>query len=58
MIVVYDGAGQAVARVGNMVSLGGGSVYRLFQSPTAIESVVEQPPAECPGPYWIVGEIE
>ena len=57
VIVVYDAAGQAVAGVGDWVSLSGGSVPRLFQSPTAIDSVVEQPPAECPGPYWVVGEI-
>lgn len=57
VIVVYDAAGQAVAGVGDWVSFGGGEVFQLFQSPTAIDSVVEQPPAECPGPYWVVGEI-
>ena len=54
-IVVYDPEGQAVARVGEVVELGGGSVYQLFQSPTAAESVQEMPPAECPAPYWITG---
>lgn len=58
VIVVYNTEGQAVARVGDVVSLGGGEVFQLFQSPTARESVVEQPPAECPGPYWVVGQIE
>lgn len=55
VIVVFDAEGQPVARVGGEVSFGGGEVFELFQSPTAQESVMEQPPAECPGPYWIVG---
>ena len=63
LVGVYARGGKAdvdaaVARVGDVVSLGGGEVFQLFQSPTARESVVEQPPAECLGPYWVVGEIE
>lgn len=55
VIVVYDAESQTVAAVGDFVDMGGGEVWEVFVSPTAQESVTEQPPAECPGPYWIVG---
>lgn len=54
-IVVFDAEGHPVARVGDVVQLGGGEVFELYQSTMASGSVMEQPPAECPGPYWIVG---
>ncbi len=52
-IVILDEAGQVATRLGDRVRLGGGEV------PMAIASAyAEQPlPNECPGPYWIVGDI-
>ncbi|MGH2541383.1 MAG: hypothetical protein ACRDIB_01215, partial [Ardenticatenaceae bacterium] len=49
-IEVLDGAGQVVGRVGDPLRAGGGegpSVYPL-----------DMPPSTCPGPYWILGEID
>jgi len=48
---VLDGDGQVVARVGEEVYMGGGEV----SSPSLPDCVRPQLPAECSGPYWIVG---
>jgi len=50
-IQVLDGDGQVVARVGEEVYMGGGEV----SSPSLPDCVRQQLPAECSGPYWIVG---
>ena len=48
---VLDGDDQVVARVGEEVYMGGGEV----SSPSLPDCVRQQLPAECSGPYWIVG---
>ncbi len=51
-IQVLDGAGQVVARAGQEVYMGGGG-----GSATSLADCVRgQLPADCTGPYWIVGE--
>jgi hypothetical protein len=49
---VLDGAGQVVARVGQEVYMGGGG----GSATSLAECVRQQLPADCTGPYWIVGE--
>ena len=51
-IQVLDGTGQAVARVGEEVYMGGGEGSASVMA----ECVRQQLPAACIGPYWIVGE--
>jgi len=51
-IQVLDGAGQVVARVGQEVYMGGGG----GSATSLAECVRQQLPADCIGPYWIVGE--
>lgn len=50
-IQVLDGDGRVVARVGEEVYMGGGRV----SSPAMPDCVRQQLPAECSGPYWMVG---
>jgi hypothetical protein len=49
---VLDGAGQVVARVGEEVYMGGGE----GSATSLADCVRQQLPADCTGPYWIVGE--
>ncbi len=49
-IEVHNDKGQAVARVGEPVQMGGGS------APNPIDDGL--PIATCPGPYWTLGDIE
>jgi len=51
-IQVLDGAGQIVARVGQEVYMGGGG----GSATSLADCVRQQLPADCTGPYWIVGE--
>ena len=51
-IQVLDGAGQVVARVGEEVYMGGGE----GSATSLADCVRQQLPADCTGPYWIVGE--
>lgn len=48
-IVVLNGDGEPVGRVGEWTRMGGG------ESPTIIEPEM---PQACPGPYWILGSME
>jgi hypothetical protein len=48
-VLVIDGEGQAVARAGEEVYMGGGSV------PVTDEWVLQQIPPACRGEYWVVG---
>lgn len=52
VFVVDADTGQVVASVGDLVAVGGGEV----PTPTYL-GLVEPLPEECPGPYWVVGEI-
>lgn len=51
-IEVVDQAGRVVARVGEGVSMGGGEV----RDSKAMAGLPGGVPAECAGPYWIVGD--
>jgi len=51
-IQVLDGAGQVVAHVGEEVYMGGGG----GSATSLADCVRQQLPADCTGPYWIVGE--
>jgi len=48
-IVVLNGAGEPVGRVGEWTRMGGG------ESDAVVEPEI---PEVCPGPYWILGDIE
>ncbi len=54
-VVVLDGSGRIVARVGDQVSMGGGEVSR--EHIEGWDLIDPKPPAACPGPYWIAGEV-
>ena len=49
-ITVLNGDGEPVGRVGEWTRLGGGEGGRTLAEP--------EMPADCPGPYWILGSIE
>jgi hypothetical protein len=48
-IVIWNGEGEPVGRVGDWARMGGGQSSSLAQPAV---------PAGCPGPYWILGQIE
>lgn len=50
-IVKEDGQ-EVVVRIGEMVQLSGGEVYAIE---ALSEPVRQRLPANCPGPYWVVG---
>jgi len=53
-VLLFNGAGEVVARVGEEVRLSGGEV----KSVRYLDELVRQSlPADCPGPYWIVGDV-
>jgi hypothetical protein len=49
-VEVLDGAGQVIARVGELTRMGGGEVTSTH--------IPELPFDACPGPYWVLGDIE
>lgn len=49
------GNGPVVWQIGQIVRLGGGEVT---SSEYLDEQVRRSLPANCPGPYWIVGDVE
>ena len=52
-VLLFNGTGEVVARVGEELSISGGEVKSVrFLD----EQVRESLPADCPGPYWIVGD--
>lgn len=54
-IQVRTKTGQLVAQVGSLVQMSGGVVDTVAQ--VEAKQALSQPlPAECPGPYWIVGD--
>ena len=53
VVQILNGAGEVVASVGDHIYCGGGEVPATW-----VSSCCEQPlPDECPGPYWIVGDV-
>lgn len=54
-IQVRTKTGQLVAQVGSLVQMSGGVVDTVAQ--VEAKQALSQPlPAECPGPYWVVGD--
>lgn len=58
VIEVLNGQGDVIGRVGERLVAGGGA----FESPNAGEQLAETisglPVEQCPGPFWILGEIK
>jgi hypothetical protein len=57
-IEVLDGAGRATARVGQPLRLGGGAMESSAAQAGFDESIPGLPLPNCPGPYWVAGQIE
>ncbi len=57
-IEVLNGAGQAVARVGQPLRLGGGAMESSASMARLDEVIPGLPLPNCPGPYWVAGELE
>ena len=54
VIEILDRNGEAVARVGERVSMGGGEIEPIEH----INKLLKEPlPQDCEGPYWLMGEI-
>jgi hypothetical protein len=57
-IQILDGDGYLVARVGDRLGIGGGEMSIAFAN-TMVDSYSTQLILDaCPGPYWLVGEID
>jgi len=53
-IEILDRNGEVVARVGEEVCMGGGEITSIER----INKLLKEPlPADCKGPYWVMGEI-
>ena len=57
-IEVLNGAGQATARVGQPLRLGGGAMESSAAQTRLDEVIPGLPLPNCPGPYWVAGELE
>lgn len=57
-IEVLNGAGQIVARVGEPLRLGGGAMESAASMAGFDELIPGLPLTNCPGPYWVAGELE
>ena len=53
-VLLFNGAGAVVARVGEEVRFSGGEVKSVRYLD---EHVRQSLPSDCPGPYWIVGDV-
>ncbi|HMT20783.1 MAG TPA: hypothetical protein PKE20_05975 [Promineifilum sp.] len=58
VLVIHDGAGQRVAQIGDWVTMGGGEDDRIEPITDTTFGLQEPTPPECPGPYWVMGNIE
>ena len=53
-VEILDQNGQVVARVGEVIRMGGGEV----QMTEELRQQLREPlPDQCPGPYWLMGEL-
>ena len=52
-VLLFNGTGEVVARVGEELRISGGEVKSVRYLD---EQVRQSLPADCPGPYWIVGD--
>ena len=59
-IVVLDGEGRVVARVGDKVEMGGGAVdRRTLEGNEVLDEQTERELFErCPGTYWLVSDLQ
>jgi hypothetical protein len=57
VVAIRDARGQVLWRVGDSVHIGGGEMPADAAAWAAIPALRQPPPAECPGPYWLVGEV-
>jgi hypothetical protein len=55
-IQIHDGAGRIVARVGEEMYMGGGRAPTL-NYPSVDRGLEKELPPECPGPYFIAGDV-
>jgi len=55
---IFDGAGQRVASVGDNIWVGGGEDDRIEPITETAFGLQAPTPAECLGPYWVMGNIE
>ena len=53
-IEILNQAGHVVARVGDVIQVGGGEIGA---TPASDERVPQHLPPACPGPYWLVGDL-
>lgn len=58
VLVVYDSTGQRIAQVGDWIWMGGGEISRTEPITGTVFGLQEPTPPECPGPYWVMGNIE
>lgn len=57
-IEVVNREGQAVARVGSPIRMGGGAVESGQGQAHYDRLIPGLPLASCPGPYWVAGQLE
>lgn len=56
-LAIYDGQGHFLAKVGDDVVMGGGEDNQTAPLTDTVFGLTEPTPAECPGPYWIMGDF-
>lgn len=56
-VEVHDQSGAAVAQVGSRVQLTGGEL-QVDQAASLAQNLKEPLPESCPGPYWLVGDVQ
>lgn len=57
-LVIHDGAAQKVAEVGAFITIGGGELDEVAPITDTVFGLQEPTPPQCPGPYWIMGNVE
>ena len=57
-MVIRNGADQVLWRVGDEVRITGGEIPSDENAWRSIESLPQEPPKECSGPYWLVSNIQ
>ena len=55
-VQILDGSGNLVAQVGDQLGIGGGEIPLWFAR-TKIDSTTQLILDACPGPYWLVGQV-
>jgi hypothetical protein len=55
-VQILDGDGYLVAQVGDQLGIGGGEIPIWFAR-TRVDSTTQLILDACPGPYWLVGQV-